>query len=85
MTDSFTQNRAEGDAKTLTGSVKSAIGGAIGDDSMKAEGETQRLGGKVQSAMAILPAASPIRPRPMSTRPRLLPSSVPSPPPRSRA
>ena len=43
-------DRAEGSAKQAKGSVKEAIGNLTGDGKLQAEGQSDKLAGKVQNA-----------------------------------
>ena len=44
-------NRIEGAAKAVTGSVKEAVGKAVGNDRLQVEGAAEKAVGKVQNAL----------------------------------
>lgn len=45
------QDRIEGAAKQMGGSVKEAVGKVTGDEKLKAEGRADKLEGKVQNTV----------------------------------
>nr|WP_294553600.1 CsbD family protein [uncultured Rhodopila sp.] len=44
------KDRIAGSAKQVKGSIKAAVGKAVGDVKLQAEGEADRLEGKIQNA-----------------------------------
>jgi uncharacterized protein YjbJ (UPF0337 family) len=49
--DMMDQDRIEGSAKQVKGSVKETVGKAIGDNKLEAEGTADKAAGKVQNAI----------------------------------
>ena len=45
------KDRIEGSAKQATGAVKEAVGKALGDAKLRAEGEEEKVDGKIQNAI----------------------------------
>ena len=45
------KNRIEGSAKQIKGTIKKAVGKAIGDTKLVSEGNADKLEGKVQNAI----------------------------------
>lgn len=45
------QNRIEGAAKQMGGSIKEAVGKVTGDEKLKAEGRADKMEGKVQNTV----------------------------------
>lgn len=45
------KDRVEGAAKQVKGSVKEAVGRAIGDNKLESEGKADKVEGKVQNAV----------------------------------
>jgi uncharacterized protein YjbJ (UPF0337 family) len=44
------KDRAKGTSKEWTGGAKEKVGGFVGDEKMKREGQTEKTGGKIQNA-----------------------------------
>jgi uncharacterized protein YjbJ (UPF0337 family) len=45
------KDRIAGSAKQVKGSIKEAVGKAVGDDKLQSEGEADQLEGKIQNAV----------------------------------
>ena len=45
------KNRIEGSAKQAKGSIKEAVGKAVGDHKVQGEGAAEKVAGKVQNAV----------------------------------
>ena len=45
------KDRIEGSAKQATGAVKEAVGKALGDAKLRAEGAEEKVDGKIQNAI----------------------------------
>lgn len=45
------KDRIAGSAKVVKGKVKDAVGGAVGDSKLQAEGKADKVEGKVQNAV----------------------------------